>query len=207
MEVELCECYTESIEIVPFSDADSCFIGSLWKFRDQLAKTPMLREDYMKEIKNESLTDYLYGEAVGELIFIKLQKPLIQNCDAYFNKMVETNEQAMADMKYTYDQAKLEFIKLLLTDGETAELIWERGNYHLVQGDTQNATNSYLKSLELTPDFIPAMLLMGWIHEQNRDFEQALHYYEKAQKLGMTPVITLIEIIKRKSSTTSVHQH
>jgi len=67
---------------------------------------------------------------------------------------------------------------------DTAEKVWRFGQQYLREGDYQNAYGSFMKALEIDPDFAEAYIAISQLLYQNNQIERAIQSLNKALSLN-----------------------
>jgi tetratricopeptide (TPR) repeat protein len=67
------------------------------------------------------------------------------------------------------------------------EIIFKIANYYVKKNDYKNAIFYLDKCLVLNPQRFECLYLSGWVYAKIRQYNKALEYYHKAQKIKQTP--------------------
>ena len=182
---EVCECL--GVNARSYAVTHPCFDKSLEKRSETIKNSydPSLGITYVEQ--GESL-----GGTVADLAILKL----IADCDRYYYLYKHVLD-SMRALK-VYEGLPIESIDLLLEGGETADLLYQKADYHFHQGNYLETEEAVLQALAIDPNHKSSQFLLAKAYQAMGHEEKAQPYLERLLELkSMNDIEILIAMNKR----------
>ncbi|MFS4493821.1 tetratricopeptide repeat protein [Maribacter sp. 2308TA10-17] len=146
---------------------------------------------------------YQMGFKLGQQLFDDLQEPLVNNCNAYYEFLLECKKTAFENMNKGISKKEADSLSYIIKKGNwTAETMWQMGSYELGMGNLITAKANFNKALKKNPLHIPSIFFMGIVHDNEGDYKKAINRYNQAleqEENSLTFIVKMfLEVAKRK---------
>jgi len=189
---KVCDCFKSNIQPDIY---DINLLGKCFDFSSE-QDLKIISEHYLEKSGNniDSL-NYVNGYKTGQQLFNDLQKPLIFQCNSYYNFVLESKKAMLENLTKEINEQQADSLNQILKNNKiTPELMWEIGIYELSVGNIKKAKLDFIKSLEINPQYIPANFFLAIVYEKEENYNSAIKYYEKLieqKENSLTPIVKM----------------
>jgi len=177
----VCECFeqgtAESAGQLKLDLLTTCFDFSAVNTRK------LVEELVRKEIDTTNIGDKSYyeiGYEFGQKLALDLQKPMVQNCDSYFNFFREMKKEMIVNLKKGTNKKTTDSLKTLFKkDDWSPDVMWKIGAYQLHIGKLSRAEKSFKKCLSKDPKHLQSNFFLALVYEQKGDYSSAISSYNQ----------------------------
>lgn len=188
---DVCECFNGEV-VSSFESYKNCFQKSAVTYFEEVIKEV--------DTTNSELSAYQQGMVIGEKFTYDIQRPLIQNCDAYYQLMYKIREDAYTNHHLKFSENYLDSLNTEISSNNSLDLLWERANYFFYTQDFELAAKDYQECIDIRPNYTQAIFFLAWLREKQGEYDESFSLYDTAIEIsGNKQLAVFKEIAIRRS--------
>lgn len=130
--------------------------------------------------KNPNQTDLEKLSKLGKNLTLNYLEELVYECEPYIATIESIKVNMLDYFKQENGEDDLSLINLLIEQmPDDYEFYTTRGIIYYSIDDYENAVLDLNHSLKINPEYENALLILGWIHEEHGNFDEAIEQYQK----------------------------
>ncbi|MEM8763737.1 MAG: hypothetical protein AAGD88_07990 [Bacteroidota bacterium] len=167
-------------------------------------------EDFLRQELDSNNTNLTYEEELelsrkmGEQLFDDLQEPLVNNCDSYYNFLLECKKAILTNMSGGVSKKEADSLSILIKNGNwTEQTTWQMGSYQLGVGNIQMAKANFHKSLEKNPLHLPSLFFLGVVNDTEGNHDKAIQRYNQVieqEEESLSFIVNMFLVVAKREA-------